>query len=83
MQEQVYYDMTIIALNVIMCRARPAHRNLLESNPRPDYRRALFLALLSENVFTFGGAKRSGSNRECIKTKYFPIGMNAREPLWR
>ena len=32
------------------------------------------------NVFTFGGAKRSGSDREC---KYFPIGMNAREPLWR
>ena len=32
------------------------------------------------NVFTFGGAKRSGSNREC---KYFPISMNAREPLWR
>ena len=33
-----------------------------------------------QNVFTFGGAKRSGSDREC---KYFPIGMNAREPLWR
>ena len=33
-----------------------------------------------ENVFTFGGAKRRGSDREC---KYFPIGMNAREPLWR
>ena len=33
----------------------------------------------SVNVFTFGGAKRSGSDREC---KYFPIGMNAREPLW-
>ena len=32
------------------------------------------------NVFTFGGAKRSGGDREC---KYFPIGMNAREPLWR
>ena len=32
------------------------------------------------NVFTFGGAKRSGSDREC---KYFPIGMNVREPLWR
>ena len=32
------------------------------------------------NVFTFGGAKRRGSDREC---KYFPIGMNAREPLWR
>ena len=32
------------------------------------------------NVFTFGGAKRGGSDREC---KYFPIGMNAREPLWR
>ena len=32
------------------------------------------------NVFAFGGAKRSGSDREC---KYFPIGMNAREPLWR
>ena len=31
-------------------------------------------------VFTFGGAKRSGSERKC---KYFPIGMNAREPLWR
>ena len=31
-------------------------------------------------VFTFGGAKRSGSDREC---KYFPIGMNAHEPLWR
>ena len=30
------------------------------------------------NVFTFGGAKHSGSDREC---KYFPIGMNAREPL--
>ena len=40
---------------------------------------ALDLARL-ENVFTFGGAKRSGSDREC---KYFPIGMNAREPLWR
>ena len=26
------------------------------------------------------GAKRSGSDTEC---KYFPIGMNAREPLWR
>ena len=36
--------------------------------------------LVSENVFTFGGAKRSGSDREC---KYFPIGMNVREPLWR
>ena len=23
---------------------------------------------------------RSGSDREC---KYFPIGMNAHEPLWR
>ena len=34
----------------------------------------------TRNVFTFGGAKRSGSDREC---KYFPIGMNAREPLWR
>ena len=34
----------------------------------------------ARNVFTFGGAKRSGSDREC---KYFPIGMNAREPLWR
>ena len=32
------------------------------------------------NVFTFGGVKRSGSDREC---KYFPIGMNAREPLRR
>ena len=32
------------------------------------------------NVFTFVGAKRSGSDREC---KYFPIGINAREPLWR
>ena len=31
-------------------------------------------------AFTFGGAKRSGSAREC---KYFPIGMNPREPLWR
>ena len=31
------------------------------------------------NVFTFSGAKRSGSDREC---KYFPIGMNACEPLW-
>ena len=38
----------------------------------------IFLHLV--NVFTFGGAKRSGSDREC---KYFPIGMNAREPLWR
>ena len=35
---------------------------------------------IRKNVFTFGGAKRSGSDREC---KYFPIGMNAREPLWR
>ena len=35
---------------------------------------------LPTNVFTFGGAKRSGSDREC---KYFSIGMNAREPLWR
>ena len=33
-----------------------------------------------KNVFTFGGAKRSGNDREC---KYFPIGMNALEPLWR
>ena len=45
---------------------------------------ALFYpAFLQEQVvyvFTFGGAKRSGSDREC---KYFPIGMNAREPLWR
>ena len=32
------------------------------------------------NVFTFGGAKPSDSDREC---KYFPIVMNAREPLWR
>ena len=32
------------------------------------------------NVFTFGGAKRGGSDREC---KYFPIGMNARDSLWR
>ena len=30
------------------------------------------------NVFTFGRAKRSGSDSEC---KYFPIGMNAHEPL--
>ena len=36
--------------------------------------------LVSENVFTFGGTKRSGSDREC---KYFPIGMNVREQLWR
>ena len=36
--------------------------------------------MFQTNVFTFGGAKRSGSDREC---KYFPIGMNAREPLWR
>ena len=35
---------------------------------------------LAINVFTFGGAKRNGSDREC---KYFPIGMNARELLWR
>ena len=33
------------------------------------------------DVFTFGGAKRSGS--DCRECKYFPIGMNAREPLWR
>ena len=32
------------------------------------------------HVFTFSGAKRSGSDREF---KYFPIGMNARELLWR
>ena len=38
------------------------------------------VALLAKDVFTFGGAKRSDSDREC---KYFPIGMNAREPLWR
>ena len=38
------------------------------------------VTLLQVNVFTFGGAKRSGSGSEC---KYFPIGMNAREPLWR
>ena len=38
------------------------------------------LSLDKKNVFTFGGAKRSGSDREC---KYSPIGMNAREPLWR
>ena len=31
-----------------------------------------------KNVFTFGGSKRNGSDREC---KYFPIGMSAREPL--
>ena len=36
--------------------------------------------ILKRYVFTFGGAKRSGSDREY---KYFPIGMNAREPLWR
>ena len=40
----------------------------------------VLVLLLAKNVFTFGGAKRSGSDREC---KYFPIGMNAREPLWR
>ena len=45
----------------------------------------MFCALLQKdlflgNVLTFGGAKRSGSDREC---KCFPIGMNAREPLWR
>ena len=34
----------------------------------------------SRIVFTFRGAKRSGSDRE---SKYFPIGMNGREPLWR
>ena len=33
--------------------------------------------MLEKNVFTFGGAKRSGSDGGC---KYFPIGMNAREP---
>ena len=27
----------------------------------------------------FSGTKRSGSDREC---KYFPIDMNACEPLW-
>ena len=32
------------------------------------------------NVFTFGGAKRNRSDKECTK---FPIGMNAREQLWR
>ena len=31
-----------------------------------------------KNALTFGGAERSGGDREC---KYFPIGMNAREPL--
>ena len=31
------------------------------------------------NIFIFGGAKRSCSDREC---KYLPIGMDAREPLW-
>lgn len=30
------------------------------------------------NVFTFGGAKHSGSDREF---KYFPVGMNAHEAL--
>ena len=45
------------------------------------FERYVELSIISiENVFTFGGAKRSGSDREC---KYFPIGMNAREPLWR
>ena len=39
-----------------------------------------FCCVTEKNVFTFGGAKRRGSDREC---KYFPIGMNAREPLWR
>ena len=38
------------------------------------------LANLKLNVFTFGRAKRSSSDREY---KYFPIGMNACEPLWR
>ena len=34
--------------------------------------------ILTGNVFTFGGAKRSVSDREC---KYFPNScMNAREP---
>ena len=37
------------------------------------------LANLKLNVFTFGGAKRCGSDREY---KYFPMGMNALELLW-
>ena len=45
----------------------------LKLTPKEDH-------AIKRNVFTFGGAKRSGSDREC---KYFPIGMNAREPLWR
>ena len=33
--------------------------------------------MFQTNVFTFGGAKRSGSDREC---NYFPIGMNTGSP---
>ena len=38
------------------------------------------VARLMVAVYTLGGAKGSGSDRECI---YFPIGMNVREPLSR
>ena len=36
--------------------------------------------MMKNVLFTFGGAKRNDSDREC---KYFPIGMKARGPLWR
>ena len=54
-------------------------RSLLEEN-WPSFKLRYAQTFFLENVFTFGGAKRSGSDREC---KYFPIGINAREPLWR
>ena len=38
------------------------------------------LQLSMKNVLTFGGAERSGGDREC---KYFPIGMKARESLYK
>ena len=45
-----------------------------------NYHEKMVKTTITRHVFTFGGAKRSGSDREC---KYFPTGMSARWPLWR
>ena len=56
------------------------HQLTTLAHNEPEMVEATLQRVKQINVFTFGGAKRSGSDREC---KYFPIGMNAREPLWR
>ena len=48
--------------------------------PFPSFQSTTQLLHAMIYVVKFGGTKRSGSGREF---KYFPIGMNAHELLWR